>query len=57
MQRKFDVGKMVSRLRQRSAALGLKVYKSDAETMFETAAFITSIMGKLKRFDWKSGEV
>ena len=54
MQRKFDVDKMVRRLRQRCADLGLNVYKSDAETMFETAAFITAIMGKLKRFDWRS---
>ncbi|MBN1578358.1 MAG: putative zinc-binding metallopeptidase [Chitinispirillaceae bacterium] len=54
MQRKFDIDKLVTRLRQRCIDLGLSVYKSDAETMFETAAFITAIMGKLQRFDWKS---
>ncbi|MBN1309411.1 MAG: putative zinc-binding metallopeptidase [Chitinispirillaceae bacterium] len=54
MQRKFDIDKLVTRLRQRCADLGLSVYKSDAETMFETASFITAVMGKLQRFDWKS---
>ena len=54
MQRKFDIDKLVTRLQQRCTALGLCVGKSDAETMFETAAFITAIMGKLQRFDWKS---
>jgi hypothetical protein len=57
MQRKFDIDKLVGRLRQRCIDLHLKVYKSDAETMFETAAFITAIMGKLQRFNWKSEEV
>lgn len=57
MQRKFDIDKMVSRLRQRCVDMNLKVYKSDAETMFETAAFITAIMGKMKRFDWRSVKV
>jgi hypothetical protein len=54
LQRKFDIDKMVSRLSQRCIDLDLKVHKSDAETMFEVAAFITAIMGKLQRFDWKS---
>jgi hypothetical protein len=54
MQRKFDIDKLVTRLQQRCNDLGLSVYKSDAETMFETAAFITAVMGKLQRFDWKS---
>ena len=54
MQRKFDIDKLVTRLRQRCTDLCLCVYKSDVETMFETAAFITAVMGKLQRFDWKS---
>ncbi|MBN2036882.1 MAG: hypothetical protein JW768_09095 [Chitinispirillaceae bacterium] len=56
MQRKYDIDKLVTRLQQRCIDLGLCVYKSYEETMFETAAFITTVMGKLQRFDWKSEE-